>query len=123
MQQSLHSSRATSAPYFTAGFWDDMEKAVLEIDFVPMAVPAYQKYISQEDMAAIITFYKSAPGQRFMASQPLIESTVGDVARKAGQQVGLEVTKKHEAEIRSLMQQPIAPQTNQAQPFEVYPAN
>jgi len=105
MITALRGSRATSAPYLTPGFWDDMEKAVLQIDFVPLVVPAYQKYLSQEDMAAIIAFYKTPPGQRILASQQFIESTISDAARKAGEQAGIEVGKKHAEEIQRLMNQ------------------
>src|SRR5947209_8773118 len=56
MKDSIHASRVTSAPYFTPGFWDDMEKAVLDVDLVQYFVPAYQRYLSEEDMAAAVAF-------------------------------------------------------------------
>jgi len=105
MKESLHSSRVTSGPYFTPGFWDDMEAAVLKIDFVPLAVPAYQKYLSEEDMAAAIDFYKTPAGRRILDSQPFVASAVSDAARQAGEQAGIEVGKKHADEIQRLMQQ------------------
>jgi hypothetical protein len=105
MTEMIKSSRATSAPYLTASFWDDMEKAVLEIDLVGPCIPAYQKYFSQEDMAATIAFYKSPAGKRLLEAQPFIMSAASDVARKAGQQVGAQVALKHKDEIERLMKQ------------------
>src|SRR5205814_645875 len=42
IKDELRTSRTTSAPYFTSGFWDDMEAALMQIDLVPYFVPAYQ---------------------------------------------------------------------------------
>ncbi len=105
MAESLKAARATSAPYFTASFWDDMQKAVMDIDLVAPLLPAYQRYFSQEDMAATIAFYKSPAGSRLLAAQPFITSAAGDAARKAGEVAGREVGLKHADEIQKLMQQ------------------
>jgi hypothetical protein len=105
MGQSLKAARATSAPYFTASFWDDMEKAIMNIDLVGPLLPAYQRYFSQEDMAATIAFYKSPAGSRLLAAQPFITSAASDAARKAGEVAGREVGLKHADEIQKLMQQ------------------
>lgn len=105
----VHSQRALSPPYLTPGFWDDMEKAVGQIDLVPLVVPSYQKYISEEDMAALIAFYKTEAGKRILEAQPAMASAISDAGRKAGEQVGAEVAKKHADEIQRLMKQQAAP--------------
>jgi hypothetical protein len=105
MGESLKAARATSAPYFTPSFWDDMEKAVMGIDLVGPLLPAYQKYFSEEDMAATIAFYKSPAGTRLLAAQPFITSAASDAARKAGEAAGYQVGLKHKDEIQKLMQQ------------------
>jgi uncharacterized protein len=105
MAQSLKTSRTTSAPYFTASFWDDMETAVMNLDMVPPLITAYQKYFSQEDMAATIAFYKSPAGQRLLAAQPYITSVASDVLRDLGRQAGEQVGLKHQEEIQRLMKQ------------------
>lgn len=109
MASMLKASRATSAPYFTASFWDDMEKAIMEIDMVEPSIPAYQKYFSQEDMAATIAFYKSPAGKRLLEAQPFITSAASDVLREIGRKAGQEVGLKHQAEIQKLMQQQSQP--------------
>lgn len=105
MGQMLNASRATAAPYYSASFWEDMEKAIMEIDLVTPVIPAYQKYFSQEDMAATIAFYKSPAGQRLLEAQPFISSSAADVLRKAGSEAGREVGLKHKDEIETLMKQ------------------
>jgi hypothetical protein len=116
MAQSLKAARATSAPYFTPSFWDDMEKAIMDIDLVGPLLPAYQRYFSQEDMAATIAFYKSPAGSRLLAAQPFITAAASDAARKAGEVAGREVGLKHQEEIQKLMQQ-------QSQPQMILPPN
>jgi uncharacterized protein len=105
MQQSIKTSRITSAPYFTASFWDDMESAVMNIDIAAPCIPAFQKYFSKEDMAATITFYKTPAGQRLLAAQPFITSAIGDVLRNAGREAGKQVGLKHKDEIERLMKE------------------
>jgi protein TonB len=98
----IRASRATSSPYFTASFWDDMEKAVMEIDLAGLIIPAYQKYFSEEDMAATLAFYKTPAGQRLLAAQPSIGAAVAGAAQEAGQMAGRQVALKHQAEIENL---------------------
>ena len=105
MSQSIKAARATSAPYYTGGFWDDMEKAVLDVDLVTPIISAYQKYYSQEDMAALITFYKSPVGQRMLAAQPQIALVLQSTLRDAGAEAGRQVGEKHKDEIERLMKQ------------------
>ena len=105
MAASLKAARATSAPYYTVSFWDDMEKAVMDIDLVGPSIPAYQKYFSQEDMATTIAFYKSPAGRQLLAAQPYISSVASEAVRKAGEAAGYQVGLKHQAEIQKLQQQ------------------
>lgn len=112
MSQSIKAARATSAPYYTGGFWDDMEKAVLDLDLVTPIISAYQKYYSQEDMASLISFYKSPVGQRMLAAQPQIALVLQNTLHDAGAAAGRQVAEKHKDEIERLMKQ----SQQQAQP-------
>jgi hypothetical protein len=105
MAQMLKVSRTTSAPYLTPSFWDDMEKAVMGIDIVDPCIPAFQRYFSEEDMAAAIAFYKTAAGQRMLAAQPFVASALGEVLQKAGREAGEKVGLQHKAEIDRLMKE------------------
>ncbi len=105
MAASLKAARDTSAPYYTAAFWDDMEKAVMAIDIVGPCVPAYQKYFSEEDMASVLAFYRSSAGKRFLDAQPFVGSALSDTLRKAGAEAGMQVGLKHKDEIDRLMKE------------------
>jgi hypothetical protein len=103
MDELLKVSRATAAPYYPAAFWEDMGTAIKDIDIITPVVPAYQKYFSEEDMAATIAFYKSPAGKRLLEADPFIASLSGDTLRKIGREAGEKVGLKHKAEIEELM--------------------
>ena len=105
ISQNVKTARITSAPYFTGGFWDDMEKAVLNLDLVTPIISSYQKYYSQEDMAALIAFYKSSAGQRMLAAEPHISADLDATLRQAGAEACREVGEKHKDEIQRLIRQ------------------
>ena len=105
ISENVKTARITSAPYFTGGFWDDMERAVLNVDLVTPIISSYQKYYSQEDMAALISFYKSSAGQRMLAAEPHIAADLNATLRQAGAQAGRQVGDKHKDEIERLMKQ------------------
>jgi hypothetical protein len=102
MKKYIKNARATASPDIPAAFWDDMEKAALEIDIVTPSIAAYQKYYSQEDMAAAIAFYRSPAGRRMIAAQPFLSSILAESLRKAGEQVGLKVGLKYKDEIKKI---------------------
>ena len=117
ISQNVKSARITSAPYFTGGFWDDMEKAVLDVDLVTPIISSYQKYYSQEDMAALIAFYKSSAGQRMLAAEPHISADLDATLRQAGAQAGRQVGEKHKDEIQRLIKQTQNPPPQPASPI------
>lgn len=74
--------------------WDRLQKemsASMEKDFVGMLVPIYQKYLTLEDMKAIIAFYESPAGKKLAASQTGIATESFQVGQKWGEQIGLKV--------------------------------
>ena len=101
MVQMVNGMQKTSAPYLPKAFWDDMKASMLNIDLESALISAYQRYFSQEDMAAVIDFYKSPAGQRLLQSQPFIESAAGDQLREVGRKVGQEVYLRHKDEIEA----------------------
>src|SRR5215469_2874263 len=53
---------------------DDLAKSLEGADLESHAAEIYPKYISTEDAAKIIAFYKSPAGQRMIAAQPYMAS-------------------------------------------------
>lgn len=101
MDQMVSGMQTTSAPYLPKAFWDDMRTSIAKIDLESAFIPAYQRYFSEEDMAAVIDFYKSPAGQHWLQTQPYLESFAGDQLREAGQKVGQEVYLRHKDEIEA----------------------
>ena len=74
--------------------WDRLQKemsASMEKDFVGMLAPIYQKYLTLEDMKAIIAFYESKKKKKLAASQTGIATESFQVGQKWGEQIGLKV--------------------------------
>ncbi|WP_348266473.1 DUF2059 domain-containing protein [Edaphobacter paludis] len=101
MFQMVNGMQSSSAPYLPTAFWDDMKTSIGNIDLESAFIPAYQRYFSEEEMGAVIAFYKSPAGQHLLQSQPFIESFAGDQLREAGQKVGREVYLRHKDEIEA----------------------
>ena len=97
--QMVANSKSQAPAYFPADFWSDVDQKFNAIDIASELVPVYQRYFSQEDMAAALTFYKTPAGQRVLNEQPLAAVAAGDVLRRDGQRVGQETLARHKDEI------------------------
>ncbi len=97
--QMVGNSRSQAPAYFPADFWTDVDQKFNAIDIGSELVPIYQRYFSQEDMAAALAFYKTPAGQRVLNEQPLAAVASSDVLRKDGQRVGQEALARHKDEI------------------------
>jgi len=82
-----------------------MEKSLGDADILNPSIAAYQRYLSQEDAAAAIAFYKTDSGRRVLEAQPLISAALETVMRQTGQQIGMQVGLRHRDEIQRLMKQ------------------
>ena len=101
MNQMVNTAQATSAPYLTKSFWDDMRSSAQALDIEGPMILAYQKYFSEEDMHQVILFNKTPAGQHLLAAQALISSAAGDELRKAGEEMGRQVYLRHKEEIEA----------------------
>jgi hypothetical protein len=54
--------RKTLPPWFPSAVWDDVEKKIMAIDIPVAILPAYQRYLSQENADALILFYQGPLG-------------------------------------------------------------
>jgi hypothetical protein len=101
MRQMADGMQATSAPYLTKAFWDDMRESFDHFDLEAASIPAYQRYISEEDMAQILAFYKTPAGQHILEAQPFITKASQEAVKAAAGQLGQEVYLRHEKEIEA----------------------
>ena len=97
--QMVANSKSQAPAYFPADFWTDVNNSFDSIDIASELVPVYQRYFSQEDMAAALVFYKTPAGQRVLSEQPLAAVASSDVLRHDGQRVGQEALARHRSEI------------------------
>ena len=97
--QMVDNSKRQAPAYFPADFWTDVDQSFNAIDIQAELVPVYQRYFSQEDMAAALVFYKTPAGQRVLTEQPLAAVGASDVLRRDSQRVGQEVLARHKTEI------------------------
>ena len=101
MAESLKAIRAASNPAIPAVVWDEMGVEFAKFDLITPMIPAYQRYLSQEDITTAIAFYRTDAGQRILASQPYIVSASQDSLRKMGQDIGRQIVERHKSEIEA----------------------
>lgn len=109
--QNVATSRANAPSYVPNTFWDDLSKSMGSIDLVTALIPVYQKYFSQEDMAAALVFYKTPAGKHILDDQPLVSANAGEILRTEVNRVGQETYQRHKTEIDAATKahQPQAP--------------
>jgi uncharacterized protein len=97
MDQMLAQFRRTLGDKVPAKFWDDLSKEVNPNEFVTMVVPVYEQNLSHEDIRALIKFYSSPSGRRFVAALPKITSDSMKLGQTWGQELTQRVMKKLQA--------------------------
>jgi hypothetical protein len=93
--------RQSFPPFMPQDVVEDLETSLEKIDFEPMAVEAYQKYVSSEDAAQVIAFYKTAAGRHLVGALPQITLEMQADGTKAGTKVVQEVITRHMDEIKA----------------------
>jgi uncharacterized protein len=98
-KQALTLQRANSPEYIPDSVWQDLASSFDKIDLAGALTAAYQKYLSEEDGEKIIAFYKTPEGQHLLAAAPAIMQSAGEVAKREGAKVGMQVFARHTDEI------------------------
>ena len=99
MATMIKAMRTTGNPTIPPAMWDEMEAEFTKVDVVALALPAYQKYLSVEDLNGMLAFYRSPVGQHYLASSPMIESLARDAGQAEGLRIGRELAAKYKDEI------------------------
>ncbi len=106
MRDGMHKmiqQQQASVPYFPAGFWTDFEAEMAKIDWIAIATPVYQKYMSQEDAEKAIAFYSTEAGQRSLDSSMAVMQEMSAKGFEIGKDVGVRIGQKYQAEIQENM--------------------
>jgi hypothetical protein len=90
-----------AAPFIPQDVWTDVQTGIDGIDYPTMMQPIYAKYLSQEDTAKALEFYRTPAGKRVLqAFPPMLGESVG-AAQQKGRQVGRDAIEKHRPEIEA----------------------
>src|SRR5271154_4574406 len=98
--QIIQMVKRSSPPWIPDSYWQDVEKTAKASNLLEQIIPIYQRYYSQEDMSALITFYQSPVGQRLLAASPLAIADSQSIAAAAFHKIDLEAAARHADEIR-----------------------
>jgi hypothetical protein len=88
-----------AAPFIPQDVWTDVQTGIDGIDYPSLMQPIYAKYLSTEDAAKALDFYRTPAGKRVLqAFPPMLGESVG-AAQQKGRQVGRDAIDKHRPEI------------------------
>lgn len=79
--------------------WNDLENEFMKTsinDLVAMLSPVYSKYMSQDDIEGLITFYETPLGKKFATNTPLIMQE----SMQVGQEWGLKVSQEFQQKMK-----------------------
>lgn len=88
-------------PYMPEDVIEDFQTSLEKADLDDTVIPIYQKYLSQQDAAAIIAFYKTPAGQHMLTALPEISRESQQAGALLGEKVVREVIERHKAEIEA----------------------
>jgi hypothetical protein len=90
-----------AAPFIPEDVWTDVQSGIDNIDYPSLMQPIYAKYLSTEDAAKALEFYRTPAGKRVLQSfPPMLGESVG-AAQQKGRQVGRDAIEKHRPEIEA----------------------
>jgi hypothetical protein len=96
--QALTMQRA-NAEFIPASIWTELEDGLVKIDFPTLLYPTYSKYLSEQDAARAIEFYKTPEGQHLIQVMPVVMKDAGKIGQEQGVRIAQEVFSRHQQEI------------------------
>lgn len=81
-------------PNLTPEMWEEIKTELNFDDLVESYVPVYDKYLSEEEIQGLITFYKSDVGRQFVEAQPKINLETMKIGQAWGQKLNQLVMSK-----------------------------
>ncbi len=76
-------------------FWDDLEGSFNPDELVDLVIPIYQKHFTESDIKAIIKFYKTDIGVKFIKAQPAIVNESSLAGQQWGQKIAQDILIKY----------------------------
>lgn len=84
-------------PQVEEEIWDEFEKEFSKTsldDLTEMLVPVYSKYLTIEDLEAMIEFYSTPTGKKFARNTPMITQESMQIGQEWGLKMGEDFIKK-----------------------------
>ncbi len=103
--------RSKAPAYFPASVWEDVGAGLRSIDVVKACLPAFQGAISEQDMAAVLAFFRTEPGKRYALAQGPILGGTQTLLNQQIQSVVQAAITKHKDEIEAAKKAAEAGQT------------
>ncbi len=84
------------APQVPGKVWDDLEREMQKRvpEMAEIIVPIYDDHFTQSDIDALIAFYRTPVGQKFIAELPAITQESMEAGQRWGASIGREVVEK-----------------------------
>ncbi len=101
MEKLMPLMRQSMPPYMPSDVLDDIQSSMLHADLETPIIHVYQQHLSTDDGAAIIAFYKTPAGQRFLATMPAIVQESQQAGGQVGRQIIDDVLTRHQPEIEA----------------------
>jgi len=96
VMEQLIASFKRSMTQVPAKFWDEFLAEVDANELVKLTIPIYDKYLSHSDIKALITFFETPAGKRFIKAQPMILQESMAAGQKWGAKIAQKVMQKLE---------------------------
>jgi uncharacterized protein len=97
--QAVAAQRANAPEFIPASIWTEFEDRLVKIDFPTLLYPTYSRYLSEQDAAKAIEFYKTPEGQHLIQVMPVVMKDAGKVAQEQGARIAQEVFTRHQQEL------------------------
>ncbi len=89
------------APFVPADVWTDFQTTFSNVDYVALLQPIYAKYISEDEAAKSLEFYRTPAGRHMLESMPMLMRDIMVTSQQNGQKIGREVIDRHRPEIEA----------------------
>lgn len=116
LAKQVDAMQTTSASYYPTAMWDDFRDEFAKIDVGAPYVKIYQKYLSREDMAAILAFYRSPSGKKLLDAQTPAIADAQKVLGAEGREIGERVVAKYKEQIEAAVKAQSAAQASPSNP-------
>lgn len=88
-------------PFMPPAVWTDVQTNLSGIDYPATMQPIYAKYLSQEDTAKALEFYRTPAGQRVLQAMPMMMAESLSAAQQKGRQAANDAISAHRPEIEA----------------------